>query len=72
MGTIHKLQRKLRVVNKATRTDVIKTFYFGKFLPFIVITSFCAIKLYYLGKYHVMAVNYHTKKFIKLTHGGKL
>jgi hypothetical protein len=59
-------------VKKAPGADIIKTFYCGNLLPFVLIPPFCVIKLYYLGKYPVMAVNYHTKKFIKLAYGGKL
>ncbi len=38
----------------------------------MVILTFSVIKLYYLGNYHGMAVNYHGKKFITLIDGGNL
>jgi hypothetical protein len=38
----------------------------------MVISPFCARKLYYHGNYLGMAVNNQNKKFKKLAHGGKL
>ena len=38
----------------------------------MVIPSFCVIKLYYLGNYCGMAVNYHGKVFMILANDGKL
>jgi hypothetical protein len=48
---------------------------FGQFFAlsiYMAILSLCVIKLYYLGNYTEMAVNYHGKKLITLTHGLKL
>jgi hypothetical protein len=37
----------------------------------MVMLSFCALKLHYSDNYSGMAVNYHSKSFIMLAHGGK-
>ncbi len=39
--------------------NVIKLFTMVIYCHSMVIPSFCVIKLYYLGNYHGMAVNYH-------------
>jgi hypothetical protein len=39
--------------------NVIKLFTAVIYHHSMVIPSFCVIKLYYLGNYHGMAVNYH-------------
>jgi hypothetical protein len=39
--------------------NVIKLFTMVIYCHSMAIPSFCAIKLYYLGNYHGMAVNYH-------------
>jgi hypothetical protein len=39
--------------------NVIKIFTAVIYCHSMVIPSFCVIKLYYLGNYHGMAVNYH-------------
>ena len=39
--------------------NVIKLFTAVIYCHSMVISSFCVIKLYYLGNYHEMAVNYH-------------
>ncbi len=39
--------------------NVIKVFTVVIYCHSMVIPSFCVIKLYYLGNYHGMAVNYH-------------
>jgi hypothetical protein len=41
---------------------VIKLFTAVIYCHSMLIPSFCVIKLYYLGNYHGMAVNYHTIK----------
>ena len=47
--------------------NVIKLFTAVIYHHSTVIPSFCVIKLYYLGNYHGMAVNYHgIKLFITL------
>jgi hypothetical protein len=43
--------------------NVIKLFTVVIYCHSVVISSFCAIKLYYLGNYHGMAVNYHGIKW---------
>jgi hypothetical protein len=40
--------------------NVIKLFTAVIYCHSMVIPSFCVIKLYYLGNYHGMAVNYHS------------
>ncbi len=37
----------------------------------MVILSFCVTMLFYLGKYHGVAVYYNGKKLYKIAHGGK-
>jgi hypothetical protein len=39
--------------------NVIKLFTMAIYCHSMVIPPFCVIKLYYLGNYHGMAVNYH-------------
>ncbi len=48
--------------------NVIKLFTAVIYCHSMVISSFCVIKLYYLGNYHGMAVNYHgIKLFYNIT-----
>ena len=44
---------------QAPGANVIKLFTMVIYCHSMVIPSFCVIKLYYLGNYHGMAVNYH-------------
>ena len=47
---------------QAPGANVIKLFTAVIYCHSMVIPSFCVIKLYYLGNYHGMAVNYHSIK----------
>ncbi len=46
----------------APGANVIKLLTAVIYCPSMVTPSFCVIKLYYLGNYHGMAVNYHCIK----------
>ena len=48
--------------------NVIKLFTAVIYCHSMVIPSFCVIKLYYLGNYHGIAVNYHGIKSVSYTH----
>jgi hypothetical protein len=46
-------------ITLAPGANVIKLFTAVIYCHSMVISSFCVIKVYYLGNYHGMAVNYH-------------
>ncbi len=46
-------------ITLAPGANVIKLFTAVSYCHSMVISSFCVIKLHYLGNYHGMAVNYH-------------
>ncbi len=50
-------KHKFEVLNPGP--NVIKLFTAVSYRHSMVIPSFCVIKLYYLGNYHGMTVNYH-------------
>jgi hypothetical protein len=57
-GFVQKLNDQFFIV-QAPGANVIKLFTAVIYCHSMVIPSFCVIKLYYLGNYHGMAVNYH-------------